>query len=485
VTATQFLALNTNDGVTPQVKTVADNVFTNVGVTFGTLDTNSGGLASGGANGAFNPVNRVVNFGGNEKTFLAAAGTAIFRTTDEFASFSSVQTLTSLTGTTIYKTGIHIVDVNGTPTATILYVVSVNTARAMTSTDGVTWVDSGTSGTLHTWNGASTSQAILDEIVYHNVLYFYGSQQNGGTNCLIWYYEPGTNAFGSFDPGSNLNGGTLCVWQDMLVLLRANSSAVIEVANLTTTEDTVIVPSITTGASSAVTASRFGAFVEPSTNNLIVFFYATGPGGTMQCYTITPSFVATRLTTTVLPAALQALGNTAKVRPYVDVQGNVGGNPTVYVYFGANGTSGTTYAMYQWNGDSSLMTLIGSGGNVRHALGINTHPVGGQYNYTSGNYRIRLTGRAPAASAMRYTFKIYSTSGTDAVKVQGVFGLGTEEKLTRAATLSSPSVGTISGGFNTGLTADGTTAYQVTWNAATDGLTQGQRHKFVFNVVAS
>jgi hypothetical protein len=493
--ATAFLGINTTDSGTPQAVRIVNASAYQVGVPFGTNDTTSGGLANGSSVGAFNYVNRVISFGGDQKTFIATVGTAIFRTTDEFATVSSVQTLTSLTASTVYKTGIHVCDVGGVPTAVIMYVVTATTARAMKSTDGITWTDSGTSGALRSWNAASTSQAILDQIVYHNVLYLYGSQGTGGTNCLVWYFDPATSTFGSFDPGANACGGTLGIWQDALVLLRSTSAGVIELADLTAASNTTMLTGIATGgflAPANNVSMKFGMFVDPNTGNLITFFYATGPGGTLQCYRITPGLVTTRLTNIVLPSAISSLGGTlAKAMPFMDLAQNIGGTPTVYVYFAPNGgltasgIVGTTWTMYKWIDDATEMSFVDTGSTVRHALSINPGPVGGQYSYTTGQRRVRCTARTAVLGGMRYTFLLYSDSGADSVKVQGVFGTATEEQLSHAATLSNPSVGTITGGFNTGLTADGTTSYQVTWLAGTDGIGQGQRHKFALNVVAA
>jgi hypothetical protein len=482
--ATAFLALNTMDGTTPVAQRYlnASPAVANGGGTFGALDSTTGGTTT-----HTNLRNRIVCFGGDEKTFLAVVGGTIYRTDDEFATWNPVQTLTSV-ATHHCVSGIHIVDLGGVPTAVVAYRTGTNTARAFRSSDGITWTDAGTSGTLIAAPN-STTGGIVDEIVYHNVLYLMISGVGSGSRTTIWFHDPGANSFGSFlINGSDINNSSGCfaVWQDMLVATRHSSLTSQQLVDITTGVPTSLV---TLAGAGTVVANGMqnGMFVDPATGDLILFMYHTSPGGTVQCYQINKTtYAATLLTSTVLPTAVRALGNTFKARPYMDIEASLGddpNNPPVYVYFAASGTLGTTLTMYKWNGVAALMTLVDSGGNVGHAISINPRPVGGQYSYTVGQLRLRIVGRTPVFGGVRYSFMCFSSDDNTAVKVRGFHDSGAIETLSEAATLTNPSVGTIVGAYNTGLIADGTTVYQVTWAAQDDGISQGERRKFGLDIV--
>lgn len=476
---TAFLGLNPFDGTTPQVKRYLNTSPGNVGATFGAI--------GGTYVNKMNPRNRVISFGGDEKTFLALTNSTIYRTTDEFQTFSSVATQTGISNAA-KSSGFHVVDANGTPRVCLLYVVDHVTARGMSSDDGVTWSNTGSIGVAQgsDFGGAG----IIDEIVYHNVLYTVAVKVDAaglGTFSAVWYYDPGAGSIGSLaqNVGSGNGSFALASWDDKLVLLRPVHPAFATnwtIADITTG---VAVQLLSFGISSnQADGGKPGLFVDPSSGDLIAVFYSSGMG----CYAINSAYSTTSIGGTVFPPAVSGLGNTMKCQPHMDVEASLGSaTPAIGLFFASNGTAGTSWSLYQWNGKASAMTLVDSGGSVSHALGINNRPVGGQFCYTSGQLRLRVVSRTPAAGGVRYGVVLSGPNGNEACQIRAYYDPAATEKLSQQGALINPSAGAltdpgVAGSVWTGLTADRSTVYEVTWAAQAQGISQGARYKFGLSV---
>lgn len=480
---TAFLGLNPFDGTTPQVKRYLNASPGNVGNAFGAITASH--------QAKMNHTNRVISFGGDEKTFLALTAGTVYRTTDEFLNFTGVVNQTGISGAA-KSTGFHVVDANGTPRVCFLYAVDPVTARGMSSDDGVTWSDTGSIGSLQAGSD-SGAPGIVDEIVYHNVLYTAAFRVDstgvGGVNA-IWYYDPGAGSIGSINVsvGSGNNVVALAVWRDMLVMLRPNIPAVSLTWNLTDITTGAVIQRVSLGVdANGGEGSKPGVWVDPASGDLIAVFYSSG----LKCYSINSAYSVTNITGTVLPAAVTALSSAAKCRPHMDIEASLGSaTPAIYLFFANNGTAGTSYALYQWNGKGAVMTLVDSGGSVSHALGINNRPVGGQFCYTSGQLRLRVVSRTPVAGGVRYGVVLSGPTGAEACSVKAYYDPAATEKLSQGAALVNPSVGAltdpgVAGSEWTGLVADRTTVYEITWAAQIQGVPQGARYKFGLSVIAA
>jgi len=169
-------------------------------------------------------------------------------------------------------------------------------------------------------------------------------------------------------------------------------------------------------------------------------------------------------------------------------------NPAIYIYHTNNGSySATTtqmWSIYQWNGNSSQITLQDTGGDVSDACPWNRFSQGTTVSQQNGSLvfgpHVEITGTQTVLTgpgSIRFSFKLFSSTGSQIVTVRGFFGTVNDEYAATAASLTNPSHGSMNGNINENLTADnGATTYEITWNSGTDGIAQQQAYKFVFNV---
>ena len=95
-----------------------------------------------------------------------------------------------------------------------------------------------------------------------------------------------------------------------------------------------------------------------------------------------------------------------------------------------------------------------------------------------------MTKATQSNGSVRIQFTIYGQLGTEVVDVNGYYIDRTsgDAYSTTQATLSNASHGTIISNEIQGLIADGGTIYQVTWEALTDGITEGEDYGFNLHV---
>jgi hypothetical protein len=136
-----------------------------------------------------------------------------------------------------------------------------------------------------------------------------------------------------------------------------------------------------------------------------------------------------------------------------------------------NDVAGTTRTYYEFIDDVTEMTQLDIGAPIEIAMP-NVGQGGGDRSFISGEMDVRIISKpVSVAGGERISFMIFQKPGTSAipnVKFRLLYNNEGGPPIT-AATLSNPSVGSLSPGNQevTGLTADGTTVYQVTWNAIT------------------
>lgn len=475
---TPILALNTIDGTTPQVRRYLGATVVTQGVSFGSLDTGFTGTVSQ------KMINRVTQFG-NASTLVATTGTGIYRSTNSGQSWSLVHTFSPAIATNqMLKTGIHQISLNGVPTLCMAYQDSSNNWRGVTSTNGSTWTNVGSSSAM----SSPGNPGPFSEVVYRNKLYWCMRNVNGG-NGQICVFDPGASNISAFNANPAMKTGGVGEEQSGASLVEWNGN--LYVFYLASNDNITL--GLIMGATTS-TVATFGNFPGTSTETgmsacfidganfygFIGFHVSTG----LRAFQCTPAFAASTISGTVLPVGLSGLTTTVRCTAHVDSESSIGSNPTKYLYIVSDASSVSSYSMFRWNGNSSVMTLTDIGGSSTHALSRAMTTSGNEF-FTADSNTIEIVTRAAVAGGLRFSFKLYSASGAATVDVNGYYGTSTDEYDTTQANLSSPSSGIMSGNTITGLTADnGLTTYQVTWDALDNGISPGDYYRFVFSVSA-
>lgn len=485
-----FIALEYR--TSPQIIRYAGTSAALVGASFGVADsTTTSNLA------AVFPRGRVIRFGGLN-TYVATVGSSIYRSTDGGMTWTAVQSLTDLNSNTHRKSGFVVVYLNGVPALAMIYGGTTNTqVYGVYSFDGINWTTQGPFTVLGGGGGAGAVIGYNQLIVQDSTIFLQLGSAGGGTtagtdNTVIW--TPGSNnAVGTSLSGiqSGQLAPSLCEFNNRLFGLyqRTTSSALTlgEIVGQTT----VVLTSLQLGE--PTTSGGAGTLFVDGVN---MYAIATGSDGAgtntgLKAWQISSSLVVTEITSTVLPAILRTAFSTdgsgavsCRILSLIDGVSSPGSSPTIYLYFSSTGNS--DWALYQWNGNATEISLISQGGST-----LNSMPL---FGFVNGDYFVadsvfpstsgisaEIINRTFTATGVRLSFKLYGTAGS--VSFRAYYGDANSEYPTNAATLTNPSVGAISGGTtNTGLTADdGATTYQVTWDAQTDGFTQNSQYRLVGN----
>lgn len=488
--ATPFLAVNYRSG-TPKVKRYANAAASDPlpgEVVVGTGDTTT--AVNHDCAG-----NRVLQFGG-PKTWYCASSDRIYRTTDGGLSWSSVHTLSlaSLISNNMKTFGI--IDNGGVPYLVCFYLTTTLTQwRAASSPDGTTWTAHGPFTTASTGTGV----AISSEMIHNGVMYVLRTNTGTASVPEIIFYNFAANAGGSFSVPITgiLNwSGVFTVYRNTLYMFgRAGGTGFATLYDLSTGTPVVAATTSAVVLTSPGAGGRWAeGFTDPGTGDLIVIYWATAALG-WKVFRFSPALAPTEITGTVLPVGLTGTtsgGNSpsnSRIRTFVDQEANPGADASVYLYYAADAVPGTGMVMYRWNGVSSLMTVEDTGGDTSDALSVNSDMDGGQYSFSNGEKTLQPSGWVSVVGGVRFTFKLFSDSGTDPVKVRAyVRRSATESRTKTPVELTNSSHGTLSGAgagnFNQGLTADnGVTTYQVTLNLLGLGWSLVERGRVVFDVV--
>jgi hypothetical protein len=341
--------------------------------------------------------------------------------------------------------------------------------------------------------GGTDFMAIQDPVFWRGSWYAYtGSGQVLSNNARILVWSPGTGTMStiSFSAQPRQAEPTLCVFNDRLFLLKQQtpSTAQYELWEITGGTMTLKITFSLAPDSPAFLPNdhiKFAMFVDGA--NLICCLPAalnTGGPTKWKVFAVDSALVATDISTTVdLTTVFGVPALTGRVGAIVDIPESIGvGSPDIYLGYAADGNNGTSISWAKWNGIASPVTGVGTGGNVQHALpwGVQN---GGSVFWTSGQRHVERISALPVDGGVRWGFKIYSPNpSVDAVSVRWIVTNAVGEyPTTPYATLSNPSVGTLSAG-NTqidGLDAadNGVTTFFVTWLAQTDGFSNGDLAK--------
>jgi len=145
------------------------------------------------------------------------------------------------------------------------------------------------------------------------------------------------------------------------------------------------------------------------------------------------------------------------------------GTVVTYIILATDFLPGQAYTLYQFNGPSSVMTVVGSGvlGDVAMAPP-HTKVGGGNRLYRSGQLTLDEISLVSISTGIRISFKAY---GGSQANVQFFFSTNGGVP-SSACTLANPSAGTVSGShLLQDINCDGTTLHTVDWPFEADGVT--------------
>lgn len=490
-----FIGLQFQTG-TPQMFRYAGTNVAAVGSSFGTADI---AVTSSLSNNCM-PCGRVIRFGGLN-TYVATVDTNIYRSTNGGSTWTAVHALTDIASTaTQIKSGFAVVYLNGLPALAMMYqgsgAGSLNSYYGVYSFDGVTWTTQGSFTITTAGNLSNVNRGFNHTVVQGSTVYIQAgssSAAGGSSSDYTFIYQPGANSITAANPSGIGNGNmspTICEFNNRIFVLYVRTAATTLTLGEIVGNNSTVISSLQTGMPS--TTSGTGTLFVDGVNMYAIATGSDGAGSNtgFKVWQISSTLTVTEITSTVLPTILRsAYPLTAgiaegRVQAIIDGVTSPGSAPTIYLYFSFS--ANTNYALYQWNGNATEITLISQGGTTLHSLPFFGNVTGtyfvadSVYPSTTG-ISVEVTNRIFTATGVRLSFKIYGTSAGGAVSFRVYVGAANEEYPTTAGTLTDPSVGAISGGnINTGLTADnGVTTYQVTWAAQTDGFTTNSQFRLV------
>lgn len=386
--------------------------------------------------------------------------------------------------------GAYLVYIDGTPYLTGWY---TNTAQ-----DHVGWRKNLVTGAFDETASSGLTRAVnhMSSILYRNNLYTIHSESND-PRTTIW--DPAAQSFSQVD-GTGLDDAThlqhdLCVFQDRLFscAFEGTSGAVQLYEFLGGTWTLAFEnPGPDDDASTAGhDEDRWALFTDGT--NMYLLYLSTNGGGSgngWKCFQFDSALVRTDITAAVLPASFRSTGDggsfagsvlTERFFSVADVD-STPGSLAIYLYHTVDGTGGTPFTAFQWNGNASVITQLDVGGDVLHSVPDLT-PQGGSRIYTQDELDILIVDRAPILGGEQIDFIAYGDTGpTD--KMVEFRRNGLMHPPTTIATLtgtpskvSGPSSAPISRNVNTleNVEADGATIWRTTWDISTDGFSPGDR----------
>jgi len=480
---TPFLAFNYQTA-SPQLVRYLNATPTTVGVTFGSQDGT-------GTNSTYMNRCSVIRFLG-ANTFLAITGNIIYRTTDGGASWGS----TAGTGGTINAfgsfqsnhTGFRVIfDSTGAPWVALIYSRSGGGYSAIYSSDGINW-----SGYDAPDLGSSLNVPFCDSVVFGGQLLTL--QFLTDTTLLTIAFDADTKTISYSTDAYALSGfnngvymSALCVYNNIvhaLVFLSNGSAFKWDLIVWTGTSWNTVVANVgnETQPGQPVSDMKPALFTDGD------FLYAMTMNAAFPLWKLSQFDTSYNYTSlnSLLPSPFQSGGasSSARTAVYIDGETTPGSAPNVFIYFANNGVTSTSWNLYQFS-NTTLWTLIEVGGSAGHALALSKE-VQGDYSWTSGGDSVEIVSATGIQGGVRFGFKLFSTSGSDSVGVKAWQNIQANAYPTAPATLANPSVGVLSGpsagNSISGLTADNSTVYFVTWSATTDGFLPGQRPKFVMEL---
>lgn len=264
---------------------------------------------------------------------------------------------------------------------------------------------------------------------------------------------------------------SFCIWQGRLFSIHYGSAANVNyraslwelVNNVWTEVLQIAIPAYDNNRSSA---GRNPLWTDGTNLYFMMRFQQFSADG-WRCYQITPSLVASEITTAVIPSGLrEAQPSTSGFLPIIDSVSSPG-QTTIYLRYWDNHIYGTPMILYKWNGPTSKLSIVDMGGNVANAL---PHGVlSGTHLYSTGP-EVVIEDILDTLTGKTLNFKVYGGGTGKTVRFYAGDILQTEAILSGTATGGSA---VRNGNQIENVDADGTTVYTVDFNATANGLFDG------------
>jgi hypothetical protein len=198
----------------------------------------------------------------------------------------------------------------------------------------------------------------------------------------------------------------------------------------------------------------------------------------------TDTFVFTDLTASAIPALMATGLTTTSVALYLDSTANPGAVRDMFVLYNDGGTD---WSLYKWGNylrmgkwsDLAGNVPLGTFANSSDALPSTIQVTG---SYVAGSQvGVTLISRSYVTGGIRLTFQLDNPQFLGQMaKVIGFWGTkNTTLPNNAVATLTASSHGTITSNVIYNLVPDGTTQFQVTWLAETDGISNFDSYKLI------
>jgi hypothetical protein len=329
------------------------------------------------------------------------------RSRDDGQTWESVFAPSSVATSTAALGGLYVVYSNGVPRLVALFSTSGSNVFAYA------WSSTGSSGS---WTEVSTGLTAggngpASPLVYRSRIAFVNRAAAPRTVVEI---DPFTGQVFSTSLGTFLAANILCyllVWNDTLyAVMSSSTTASVRLATVTGGTTT----SVLTVSGANFVDNDFAAWVDPSTNNLIVVGRQTAA---WIAFEITPALGNTDRTATMLTGGtLAGFSTTSKIAGVLyDQEASVGSNPTIYLLAAADRTGGAV-SLFRYNGVSALMgDGVGAandvGGNVYYAW-VDKN-IGGERFFTprpvglDGTPDIYLTAKIPVTTGTRRRLRAF------------------------------------------------------------------------------
>lgn len=397
---------------------------------------------------------------------------------------------------------LHVINLSGVPT--LCYFVENTTTSGFfaKSTDGVTWT-AGSQGIGGSTIAGSQNDTIVDGVVYT-------TPTAAGNSTFFLYYDFSGTGPGLIGLNGNLSSsyacGAFCYFNGKLYHARFTSAtAAATVTNIYEVDRSysTLVQTITHSSGrpgttvGTVDNVKWDMFTD-GTNMYLFHALTTGSAAIISVFQLNSALTVTDISSTVLPPYFNtsytgSVNGNIVLRILVDQVTNPA-SPQYFLFSNVNAgnsfTVPTPWVVWKWNGNASLMTLEGAVGITTDKINFGAHrsqgaPFFSQNSLDQISPHVEIMARATQSNGTIYIqFSLYSQTGTQTLRVRGFFAdLATQEYSVSAATLINPSHGNINGAYIENLTGDnGSTVYQVTWNAPTDGITSGDKYSFNLEV---
>lgn len=414
------------------------------------------------------------------QTWVVVQGDSIYRTTDAAATWTTVHGPDADLGTTVTKSAIRVVFINGIATLAFVGYDGAGGYTLFTSADGVTWSKSA--------KFALTAQtmALQTTTLWRGSLYCTAGlgllartyQADYWSKTIVEITQPDVHGTQNDSCFAVFNGQLYGAWTQLsngrVGLYQLQGGAWVFVGNLGAAISTFAADRKI--ALFVQGASMYAIFMEDNPDFPV-------PDPVQWIWRCTEISSALAFTDRPTPVAVIHGGetNTSRVMPVVESPVGGGSIPEINLYFATAGAPLSGQGEWLWNGAFAALTAyVGGGLSVQDSW-----PGGSQYNgnvfWVSGQRAIDLVQALPTmvgGAGVRWGYRLYSPNpSVDTVSVQGFWGTAADEypcaqlAANPSPVLTSPTAGTLIGQIITGLDAadNGATLFEVTWLAATNG----------------